>query len=181
MRAGDRFTVDGVDVLVRHPPPPDWERQKVRNDDSIVIELRWGDVSVLMTGDIGRAVERTLIDATPPAPIRVVKVPHHGSLTSSSNDFVRALAPRAAVFSVGRANHFGHPAPEVVQRYRDIGAEIFRTDRDGAVMVETDGQSLDIHTFTGYRQHMLVTRVNHEDTKATKNTKNTKNKKGTNP
>ena len=52
--------VDGVEVVARHPPPADWERQKVRNDDSIVLELRWRDVSVLLTGDIGRAVERDI-------------------------------------------------------------------------------------------------------------------------
>jgi competence protein ComEC len=149
VRSGDRRVVDEVEVVVRHPPPEDWERQRVRNDDSIVLELRWRDVSVLVTGDIGRAVERTLVGALPPARLRVVKVPHHGSLTSSASEFVRALAPRAAVFSVGRANHFGHPASEVIQRYREAGAEIFRTDRDGAVTLETDGGHLDIRTFIG--------------------------------
>ena len=58
--AGDRIVVDDVEVAVRHPPAADWERQRVRNDDSIVLELRWRDVSVLLTGDIGKAVEKTL-------------------------------------------------------------------------------------------------------------------------
>ena len=76
----------------------------------------------------------------PPAPLRVVKVPHHGSLTSSTRG-VRASRSRrsVAVVSAGRSNHFGHPVPEVLERYRDVGAEIFRTDRDGAVTVDTDG------------------------------------------
>ena len=64
-----------------------------------------------------------------PAPLRVIKVPHHGSLTSSSSEFVQGLAPRVAVVSVGRSNSFGHPAPAVLQRYQDAGAAIFRTDR----------------------------------------------------
>ena len=72
-----------------------------------------------------------------------VKVPHHGSLTSSSWPFVRQLAPTAAVFSAGRGNAFGHPAPEVVARYEAVGAEIFRTDQDGAVFFDTDGYRLD--------------------------------------
>ncbi len=122
-----------------HPEPADWERQKVRNDDSIVLELRWRDVSVLLTGDIGKAVERTLTTTLGPARLRVIKVPHHGSLTSSTTEFVRALHPNVAVVSAGRANHFGHPVPEVLERYRAVGAEIFRTDQDGAVTLDTDG------------------------------------------
>ena len=68
----------------------DWERQRVRNDDSIVLELRWRDVSVLLTGDIGKSVERGVASTIPPAPLRIVKVAHHGSLTSSSPEFVQA-------------------------------------------------------------------------------------------
>ncbi len=146
---GDRIVVDDVEVIVRHPGAADWERQRVRNDDSIVIELRWRDVSVLLPGDIGKEAERVLAATIPPARLRVVKVPHHGSLTSSTPGFVRAIAPRAAVVSVGRGNYFGHPAPDVLDRYRAAGAEIFRTDRDGAVAVDTDGYAIDIHTFTG--------------------------------
>ncbi len=164
---GDRITVDEVEVIVRHPQRADWERQRVRNDDSIVIELRWRDVSVLLAGDIGKDVERTLAAAIPPAPLRVVKVPHHGSLTSSTPAFVRAIAARAAVVSAGRGNHFGHPAPEVLDRYRAAGAEIFRTDRDGAVMLDTDGRKLEISTFTGRHLGLVARPVNHEDTKFT--------------
>jgi competence protein ComEC len=145
----DRVNVDGVDVLARHPPPADWERQKVRNDDSMVLELRWREVSVLLTGDIGKAVEPGIANAVPPARLRVIKIPHHGSLTSSSTAFVEALHPRIAVASAGRANHFGHPVPEVMERYRAIGAETFRTDQDGAVTVTTDGDTIDVQTFTG--------------------------------
>jgi competence protein ComEC len=148
---GDRVVVDDVEVVARHPAPADWERQKVRNDDSIVLELRWRDVSVLLTGDIGKAVERVIGNTIPPASLRIVKIPHHGSLTSSATEFIAALQPRIAIVSAGRGNHFGHPAPEVLDRYRAIGAEIFRTDQDGAVMVDSDGYSVNVHTFTGRR------------------------------
>jgi competence protein ComEC len=146
---GDRVTIDGVDVIARHPAPADWERQKVRNDDSLVLELRWRDVSVVLTGDIGKVAERDVARATPPARLRILKIPHHGSLTSSTPALLAALRPQIAVVSAGRANHFGHPVPEVLDRYRAIGAEVFRTDQDGAVMVETDGRSIDVRTFTG--------------------------------
>jgi len=151
--AGARLRLDDVDVSVLHPAPADWERQRVRNDDSIVLEFRWHDVSFVFTGDIGSAVERTLQPRLPPAPLRVVKVPHHGSLTSSTPDFVRALHPTIAVFSVGRSNHFGHPAPEVVDRYRQIGSEILRTDRNGEVDVSSDGYSLDVQCVRSMRNH----------------------------
>ena len=146
---GDRVEIDGVEVVAQHPAPADWERQKVRNDDSLVLELRWRDVSVLLTGDIGKGVERDVAAAIPPARLRVVKIPHHGSLTSSTPLFLAALHPRIVVASAGRGNHFGHPVPEVLERYRAIGAEVFRTDQDGAVMVNTDGKSIEVRTFTG--------------------------------
>jgi len=146
---GDAVMIDEVAVTSWHPARADWERQKVRNDDSLVLELRWRDASILLTGDIGRTVEATIARAIPPAPLRVIKVPHHGSLTSSSEPFVAAIRPRVAVVSAGRANHFGHPVPEVLERYRAVGADVFRTDQDGAVMVDTDGRSLAVRTFTG--------------------------------
>jgi competence protein ComEC len=159
VRTGDRLQLDGVTIAVWHPPPPDWERQKVRNDDSIVLELRWRDVSLLLTGDIGRAVERDLTPALSTAPLRVLKVPHHGSLTSSTPEFIRALRPRIAVFSAGRSNHFGHPAQEILERYRLAGVQIFRTDQSGEIDIASDGHSLSVAT------------ANHEDTKTTKDTK----------
>jgi competence protein ComEC len=155
VQTGDTTWVDGVSVIVRHPSPPDWERQDSRNDDSIVLELRWGDISIVLTGDIGAEVERQILPDFQPAPLRVVKVPHHGSLTSSSSAFVHALAPRVAVVSVGRSNRFGHPAAAVLQRYEDVHAEVFRTDRDGAVTVDTDGASLDVQGFTGRTVHVV--------------------------
>jgi competence protein ComEC len=164
VRRGDRFSIDGVDVHVVHPDAPDWERQKVRNDDSIVLELRWHEVSVLLAGDIGRETERALPPLAP-SRFRVVKVPHHGSLTSSGEPFLRQMRPTHAVFSAGRSNTFGHPVPEVVKRYEDAGAAIFRTDRDGAITVETDGYSVDIRTFVDPHT------VHHEGTTNTKNTK----------
>ena len=149
--AGHRLMVGEVEVVARAPAVEDWERQKVRNDDSIVLELRWRDVSIVLTGDIGRAVERTIAPSIPASRLRVLAAPHHGSLTSSSAAFLESLRPTIAVVSAGRSNRFGHPAPAVMERYRAVGAEMFRTDRDGAVTVDTDGRSIDVRTFTGRR------------------------------
>jgi len=160
--AGDAAEIDGVRVIAHHPPPADWERQKVRNDDSLVLELRWRDVSLLLTGDIGRVPELSVGPALRSSRIRILKVPHHGSLTSSSWEFLKAAHPQIAVASAGRSNHFGHPVPEVLERYEALGAEVLRTDRDGAVTVDTDGTTVQVRSFNG-RSWGLPRR--HEDTK----------------
>jgi competence protein ComEC len=149
--AGDHLVLDHVEVRAVHPERAEWERQKVRNDDSLVLEVRWHDVSILLTGDAGVSVERTLDRALTPVPLRVIKVPHHGSLSSSSEEFLAWAKPNVAIVSAGRSNHFGHPVPAVLDRYRATGAQIFRTDQDGAVMVDTDGYAIDVHTFSGRR------------------------------
>jgi competence protein ComEC len=151
LQAGDALSIGDVRLTVHHPPPPDWERQKVRNDDSEVLEIRYGGVSVVFTGDIGGDVERSIAASFDRAPIRILKAPHHGSASSSSMDFLRALNPAVAVVSAGRGNPFGHPAPLVLDRYRAIDAAVYRTDLDGAVTVETDGTTVSLRTFTNRR------------------------------
>jgi competence protein ComEC len=149
LQAGDRVAFGGAALSVWHPPPPDWERQRVRDDDSLVLEVVFRQVSVLLTGDIGLEVERNLAPRLAASPVRILKVPHHGSGTSSSAAFLRAARPTVAVISAGRGNPYGHPVASVVQRYRDAGAAIFRTDEDGAITLETDGRTVWIRTFTG--------------------------------
>ena len=146
---GDRFDLGGVSIAVVHPPPPDWERVRIRNDDSIVLDVRYGHVAVLLPGDIGWEVERRIAGAFDPVAFRIVKVPHHGSAGSSSAGLVEATNPCVAVVSAGYANPFGHPAPEVVRRYRDAGVLVLETGRDGAVTVETDGRQVRIRTAVG--------------------------------
>ncbi len=147
--AGDTFDVGSVRVDVLHPPPPDWERQKARNEDSLVLRVCFGDVEMLLTGDAGQEFEREFPRDNPHLPLRVLKVGHHGSRTASSAPFVQAFQPDVALISAGRGNPFGHPAPDVVARYDRAGAIVFRTDRDGAAIVETNGAELDVRTMSG--------------------------------
>jgi competence protein ComEC len=154
LQALDRTTVDGVDVQVLHPRVPEWERQRTRNDDSVVLELRWRDVSFVFPGDLGADGEADVVPRLEPARLRVLKVPHHGSQTSSSPAFLAALRPDAAVISVGRANTFGHPSPPVLARYVAAGVALFRTDQAGAVFMESDGTTIDVRTWTGDRTRL---------------------------
>jgi competence protein ComEC len=156
----DRMRIGDVTLEVLNPPLPDWERQRVRNEDSLVFRLRYGDVEMLLTGDVGAETERVLALHDEPAPLRILKVAHHGSRTSSSTAFIERYAPQVALISAGRGNPFGHPAPEVVERLRAIGARVFRTDQDGAAVIETDGRSVTVRSMRGHRWAMRVWRTN---------------------
>jgi competence protein ComEC len=151
-RAGEELTLGAARIRVLHPPPPDWERQRVRNDDSVVLEVLYGDVALLLTGDIGSAIERAIVPHLTPAKTRILKVAHHGSRTSTSQELLDAWRPQIALISCGRGNPFGHPAPEVVERLIAAGATVYRTDRDGEITVETDGDHVFVRTFAGGRK-----------------------------
>ncbi len=111
------------------------------NERSLVFEYPTG---VLFSGDVEHEAENVLALRT--AAIEILKVPHHGSRTSSSEDFLRAVRPRVAVMSAGRNNAFGHPHPEVVTRYQELGIEVLRTDRDGTVEISLFPDQIRVRT-----------------------------------
>ena len=150
-RAGEAWIDGGLRIEVLNPPAPDWERVKVRNDDSIVLHVRIGDVGFVLPGDITRAVEPAIVAGIHRAPVTIIKAPHHGSAGSSSQPLVDALRPAAVIFSAGRRNPFGHPAPAVVARYREAGAAVFSTAEDGAVIADTDGRRIVMWTWGSRR------------------------------
>jgi competence protein ComEC len=126
--AGESWTWDGV----RFEFLNSIDHAK-RNDRSCVLRMAAAGGAVLLTGDIERAGERALLGSELRSD--VLLVPHHGSRTSSTPEFIAAVAPRWAVFAAGYRNRFGHPSGEVVERYERAGARIARTDRDGAVRI----------------------------------------------
>ncbi|MFN7977001.1 MAG: DNA internalization-related competence protein ComEC/Rec2 [Vicinamibacterales bacterium] len=149
-RAGDRLEAGGVAIDVRHPPPPEWQRLKPRNDDSVVLDLRWRGVRVLLTGDAGADVEATLASAAGPvAPLAIMKLGHHGSRTSTSEAWLAAIRPWEALVSVGATNPFGHPAREVLARLGAAGVDVWRTDVEGAITVRTDGRGVTLTAMSG--------------------------------
>jgi competence protein ComEC len=144
--SGSKFDWDGVtgDVLWPADPTP---VNEASNDDSLVLRLEDGGVRFLLAGDIQKKVEQRLVREDAEISADFLKVPHHGSKTSSTPDFVAAVAPKVAVVSAGEANPFGHPAPGTVERYAQAGVRLLRTDRDGAVTALTDGHALTVTTF----------------------------------
>jgi competence protein ComEC len=112
-----------------------------------VIRLTDGRLHFLLSGDIEKRVEATLVNQHEPLASEFLKVPHHGSKTSSTGPFLAAVAPRFAVVSAGEANPFGHPAQVVLERYDQAGVRLLRTDDDGAVTATIDGRTLEVRTF----------------------------------
>jgi competence protein ComEC len=136
----------GVSIEVLAPcPGPSSDRNP--NDNSFVVRVSYGARALLLVGDAEREEEADLL-ARSRSSLRadVLKVGHHGSATSSTPAFLAAVAPREAVISVGRRNRFGHPHPLTLAALAAQGARLWRTDRDGAVTVTTDGQSLEVRS-----------------------------------
>lgn len=156
-RRGEQLEVGMVRIDVVHPPAPEWERSRVRNDDSVVLSVRFGGVRLLLTGDIGAAVEsevqQALAAASGDSPaLTVLKVAHHGSGSATSAAWLDATRPALAVVSAGAANPFGHPAPAVLARLGASGADLWRTDQDGEVQLRTDGRVVEVVAHTGRRR-----------------------------
>lgn len=136
------LTLGAATIEVLGPPRP-FDALPTENDRSVVLRVRHGDVTFLLSGDVESAAE-ALIE---PGPVTVMKAPHHGSLTSSTERWVEGSRPRYVVFCVGRANRFDFPRREVVERYEGAGARCFRTDRDGAVTFRSNGRDVEVETF----------------------------------
>jgi competence protein ComEC len=119
------------------------------NDASVVLLLRYGEIRMLLTGDIEAPAEEALVAQSAPISAHVLKVAHHGSSTSTTPAFLRRVAPAAAVINVGADNRYGHPTQEVLNAL--AGIPVWRTDRHGAVDFITDGRSLWVRSERGRR------------------------------
>jgi competence protein ComEC len=136
--AGQRWEWDGVRFAVLHPPADYYGMPKMKSNDlSCVVRVDSDHGSALLTGDIEARSEAELLRDDPGAlAVDVLLVPHHGSRTSSTPPFIAATAPSVAVFTPGYRNRFGHPRPDVVARYEATGAQLVRTDLDGALIFD---------------------------------------------
>jgi competence protein ComEC len=138
---GDEFDLGGakVDVLF---PPQDWPTGlEPKNNDSMVLQVSYGNTSVLLEGDAEKAVERRIANLHHPR-AELLKVGHHGSATSTTPEILQSVKPSYAVISVGFRNSFGLPKPEVLERLQTSGARVYRTDVNGAVTFYLDGHSV---------------------------------------
>ncbi len=141
-----------VQIAVLHPSNPmrhDSPRGHFSdvNSNSLVLTVRYGKVTLLLPGDIEQEAERLLLEQGADLQAQVLKVPHHGGRTSSSEPFLASVQPKIAVVSAGYRNRFRHPHQETLDRYYAIAGDLYRTDRDGAVTVTSDGNTVEVATF----------------------------------
>ncbi len=138
---GEAFDFGGMQAEVFSPPASWVTSSQPRNNDSLVLRLRYQDSSALLEGDAEKAVEQRMV-ATHNLHADLLKVGHHGSNSSSTEELIRSVRPRWAVISVGTRNTFGHPRIEVLHRLADAKAATYRTDMNGAVSFYLDGRSV---------------------------------------
>lgn len=112
------------------------------NNMSIVLRVVLGENSFLLTGDAEAEEETEILKSGFMLKADVLKAGHHGSNSSSGGDFLKAVNPKTVIVSCGRDNSYGHPSPESLQRFSQIGAEVFRTDRHGSIIVASDGENI---------------------------------------
>ncbi|MDI1243709.1 MAG: ComEC/Rec2 family competence protein, partial [bacterium] len=144
---GESIHVGGAVRIDMLWPLPTSEPLGSDNNSSLVMRLIHGTNTFLFTGDIEQEAEAGLLAEGSVLRADVIKVPHHGSRTSSTKEFVDAVRPKLAIIPVGNRSMFGHPHLEVVERWRAAGAETRTTGRKGTLTVLSDGNSLDFTTF----------------------------------
>lgn len=146
VRPGTEWHMDSVTLSVLAPDSAWTEAQNDANETSVVLKVRYGQHHFLLTGDAERDEEQWLLDQYAPEVLAadVLKLGHHGSRTSSTPAFLNAVQPRVAIASVGAGNRYGHPATETLLALHDRHTPVLRTDRDGTIVVRSDGRELSI-------------------------------------
>ena len=148
---GDILTFDDVKIEVLYPLPDENADAASDNNHSLVLRIIYGERKFLLTGDIERETESELLNAPEFLHTDVVKIAHHGSRTSSTQNFIGASKAELAVISVGKESPYGHPHEDVVERWKNFGARVLTTGENGTISVSTDGRDLRLETFNKER------------------------------
>lgn len=144
---GERAALGEAAILFLSPGPEYRPAKRPHNNDSLVMRLSYGRRTALLAGDVERRMEMELLRGTGPLRADWLKVPHHGSRTANSLEFLKQVGAPYGVISVAANSPFGHPHPETLERLQAAGIRVFRTDRDGAVTWATDGHRVRLSTY----------------------------------
>jgi competence protein ComEC len=147
LRRGDAFDFGSVHIDVLAPSVDYQPKQMPSNNDSLVLRMRYGEHSFLLTGDTEGVVEEAMISGL--GKTHVIKVAHHGSKTSTNDAFVDTVQPLFALISAGKDNIFRHPHPDVVRRLEERHASVFRSDEWGLVTIRSNGRRFQVETNRG--------------------------------
>ncbi len=145
---GDSLRLDGVRFEILAPDSAWTAAQHDANETSVILRVQYQETVFLLTGDAEANEEAWLLEHSPPERLRanVLKLGHHGSRTSSTAAFLDAVQPSLGIVSVGEGNRYGHPAPEILGAFAKRGIPVLRTDRDGAIIVSTDGHRISVRS-----------------------------------
>jgi competence protein ComEC len=146
-RSSTPIRIGGADIRVLAPAADYLPGDTATNNDSLVLEVTYRRRSILLTGDAEKPIEYDMIANAQLRPVTLLKVGHHGSRTSSSEEFLNQVAPQFAIISDGFKNQFHHPHPDVLARLAAHHTAVFRTDQRGLVTFLTDGDKVEIHTY----------------------------------
>lgn len=140
--------INGTTIDILHPKDSRLRLPFSSNENelSMVLRLSYGRTSFLLTGDIGLEAEQDILENMKLIKSNILKSPHHGSLSSSSEEFLSAVNPSIIIICVGENNRYNFPNPIILQRYKEQGATIYRTDTHGAIEITSDGQKFSIKT-----------------------------------
>jgi competence protein ComEC len=144
--------IHGVQISFFNPPAkrPSYTSlpaSSLLNNSSLVMMIQFKNIRVLLAGDIEKETEYRMLRKGYPLHADILKIPHHGSSSSSTLYFIQTVKPSCAILSVGERNIGRLPHPEVLTRYQQLGAKIYRTDRHGAITVTSDGEEIKLKTF----------------------------------
>ncbi len=149
LERGDVMEAGGCEITALHPYREFYTRDgneyEEENNSSLVLSVKGRKKRFLFAGDTGEEAEQDIAHLEKWLHADVIKIPHHGSKTSSNIELLSKVSPSVAVISAGRDNPFGHPSPEVIERLS--GVNVLRTDRDGAVKITATGTGLEIKTY----------------------------------
>lgn len=156
MEAGQNLDEGALKITAVYPGREVYSKD--RNGHSLVLSVIYEEYSMLLTGDVGTAGEKKMLEAGElpckeqpegrfEGGISVLKAAHHGSSTSTGQEFLAYVKPSVTILSYGRGNSYGHPSPEVVERLEEIGTGIWSTERSGAIQVTTDGKKMKVRGF----------------------------------
>lgn len=139
---GDVLHLGGATVTILHCWPEAWST----NDMSICLRIDYGETSFIFTGDAEYMAEYMMMDSGLPLSADVLKVGHHGSATSSTMEFLRAVDPTYAVISCGKGNSYGHPHESTLEALKSLDAQLYRTDLQGTIICVSDGKTISFST-----------------------------------
>ena len=156
MEAGQKMDEGTLKIAAVYPGRDVYSKD--RNGHSLVLSVTYEEYTMLLTGDVGTAGEKKMLEAGElpnkeqpegrfEGRISVLKAAHHGSSTSTGQEFLACVKPSVTILSYGRGNSYGHPSPEVVERLKKIGTGIWSTERSGAIRVTTDGKKMKVSGF----------------------------------